>query len=112
VFFRKSGMNRLSPTELDAQRAQLHVIDIRELDEWTAGHIEGTEHIPMGELLRTPDRLPTDQPLALVCRSGTRSGHAAQQLAARGFEVTDLQGGLIAWARAGLPLASGAGRTG
>jgi rhodanese-related sulfurtransferase len=104
VFFRTTSTDRLSPAELDSQREQLHVIDIREPGEWAAGRIEGTEHIPMAELLGNPGRLPTDRPLALVCRSGSRSRYAAQQLAGRGFEVTDLEGGIIAWARAGLPV--------
>jgi rhodanese-related sulfurtransferase len=107
VLFRKASTPRLSAAELDAQRDRFLILDIREPHEWAAGHIDGSQHLPMDTLLRDPGQVPKDRPLALVCRSGNRSAFAAQRLAALGFEVTDLEGGLVAWARTGLPLASG-----
>jgi len=60
--------------------------------------------IPLGELQARAGELPRDRPLVIVCRSGARSGYAADALVAAGYEASNLAGGLHAWVAAALPL--------
>jgi rhodanese-related sulfurtransferase len=73
------------------------ILDVREPDEWAAGHVEGSLHIPMGEV---PDRfveVPQDQRVVVVCRSGGRSARVTEFLRQQGYDVVNLDGGLTAW---------------
>ncbi|OFE17124.1 rhodanese [Humibacillus sp. DSM 29435] len=85
------------------------VIDVRETNEWVAGHAPGAIHIPLGDLPERLGDLPdTDSgPVAVVCRSGGRSGQAVAWLTQQGFDVANLEGGMKAWHAAGKPLAGG-----
>ena len=107
----QSGRGRLADVDPDHARRRIAagavVIDVRELVEWTAGHIPGSTHIPLGDLTKAD--VPNGQ-LVLVCRSGNRSAVAAQYLAHQGREVANLLGGLLSWAAAGGPLTSDTGR--
>lgn len=91
-------------TELAATRARHHLLDVREQDEWDAGHIDGAQHIPLGQLAQRLAEMPTALPVVAVCRSGHRSGIAAKGLSARGIATENLEGGMEAWAKAGLPM--------
>lgn len=83
------------------------MVDVREPDEWAAGHAPGAVHIPMGDVPARLDELPvTDDSLAVVCRSGGRSGRAVQWLLQQGFDVVNVEGGMQSWLRQGKPLAS------
>ncbi|WP_289017020.1 rhodanese-like domain-containing protein [uncultured Ornithinimicrobium sp.] len=83
------------------------MVDVREPDEWAAGHAPSAVHIPMGDVPARLDELPvTDASLAVVCRSGGRSGRAVQWLVQQGFDVMNVEGGMQSWARSGKPLAS------
>ena len=84
----------------------VHVLDVREQDEWDAGHVAGSQHIPLGELMRRVHEVPQDRRVVVVCRSGGRSAQATAYLAARGWEAVNLHGGLQEWAAAGRPLVS------
>jgi rhodanese-related sulfurtransferase len=77
------------------------LLDVREDDEWNSGHAPDAVHRPLGLLSRTS--VPNDRPVIAVCRSGQRSGRATQALAAAGYDVRNLDGGIHAWA-AGLPV--------
>lgn len=80
------------------------ILDVRELDEWQAGHIAEAIHIPLGELSRRLGELDTSKPIYTVCLSGSRSELAAHMLTKAGFaDVKSMQGGMSAWARAGKP---------
>ncbi len=82
------------------------LIDVREPEEWRAGHAPGARHIPLGQLSEHLARLPKDRELLFICRSGNRSGVAASLARRAGLEqVLNVRGGLLAWARAGLPVA-------
>lgn len=83
-------------------QAAADVIDVREPDEWAAGHVEGTRHIPLAEL--DASHLDPQRPVITVCRSGGRSGKAADQLAAAGFTARSMAGGLNEWHQQNMPL--------
>jgi rhodanese-related sulfurtransferase len=77
------------------------LVDVREQHEYATGHLAGSVNIPLGELGQRLPELPTDSAVVFICRSGRRS-RTACELAARGGvrSVSDLEGGLIAWAAA------------
>ena len=84
--------------------AALAVLDVREDDEWVAGHIDGALHIPLMQVPARMHELPPDQQVLVVCRVGARSAQATAYLQAQGVDAVNLAGGLVAWARAGRPL--------
>ena len=83
------------------------LIDVREQDEYNTIHVADSTLIPLGEL---PNRLGEisqhkDKPLIAICRSGKRSAQAVKLLHEKGFtQATSVEGGLIAWEQAGLPV--------
>lgn len=88
------------------------LVDVREPYEWREGHAPGARHIPLGELTRRLRELPADRHLVTVCRSGHRSARAAAMLAREGLQVSNLAGGMRAWARAGLSVVGKGGHAG
>jgi|SRR4051812_26843926 rhodanese-related sulfurtransferase len=85
------------------------VLDVREDYEWFAGHIEGARHIPMMELpqhAQDGDGVRPDEPLVVVCKVGSRSAQVTAWLLNNGFDAVNLDGGLVAWERAGRALVS------
>ncbi|MCL4228846.1 MAG: rhodanese-like domain-containing protein [Myxococcales bacterium] len=83
------------------------MIDVREPHEFTGelGHVAGSKLVPLATLLDAARAWPRDEELVLVCRSGNRSGRAAQALAGAGFtRLYNLAGGMLAWNAAGLPV--------
>jgi rhodanese-related sulfurtransferase/glyoxylase-like metal-dependent hydrolase (beta-lactamase superfamily II) len=102
-------IERLRADELFARAssdAELQILDVRERDEWEAGHVPGSTHLPYHDLTAFPAQLDAERPLAVVCASGQRAAVAASLLARAGAEhvihVTD--GGVGTWARAGHPI--------
>jgi rhodanese-related sulfurtransferase len=85
----------------------LLVLDVREDDEWVAGHVEGSLHVPLRELgeryAELPELAAAEQTL-VVCRVGNRSAYAAAFLLQQGLDAVNLAGGLVAWEAAGRPL--------
>lgn len=78
------------------------LIDVREDWEFEAGHIQGSELLPMSRFKDGYNDLPKDQELIMVCESGARSGRAAQFLSGQGYaNVHNLVGGMSAWRRSG-----------
>ncbi|WP_431844175.1 rhodanese-like domain-containing protein [Calidifontibacter indicus] len=82
------------------------VLDVREQDEWDAGHAPNAVHIPLGEVPQRLDELPEGDPLPVVCRSGNRSSRAVAWLEAQGFDVANVSGGMKQWAFEGKPVVS------
>ena len=85
------------------------ILDVREPDEWAAGHVEGATHVPLGEVPQRLGELPDADPLYVICRSGNRSGRAVAWLGQQGVETVNVAGGMRAWAAAGRPMVSDAG---
>ncbi len=84
------------------------MIDVREADEWRAGHVPGATHLPLGELAARIADIPRDREVLLFCRSGNRSGKATQFLRAQGFErARNVEGGIIAWTGRGMAVVTG-----
>jgi rhodanese-related sulfurtransferase len=88
------------------------LVDVREPAEWAAGHAEGARHIPLAQLGQRQRELPVGRPVITVCRSGARSARAATLLAGQGRDASNLDGGMRAWAAAGLPVVTQGGRPG
>jgi rhodanese-related sulfurtransferase len=86
-----------------------YVLDVREPEEWEAGHISGALHIPLSELGARYREIASDQPLYVICRSGSRSDYAAQALAQAGWDARNVTDGMIGWHAAGRPMTSDAG---
>jgi rhodanese-related sulfurtransferase len=82
----------------------LLVLDVREDEEWEAGHVEGSVHIPLMELGARYAELPQAEQTLVVCRVGSRSAYAAAFLIQQGVDAVNLDGGLVAWHAAGRPL--------
>ncbi len=91
---------------------ELQILDVREPFEWKMGHIEGSLHIPLREIPNRLDEIRGDRSLVAVCRSGSRSAEVTRFLRDRGFAIENLDGGLKAWSRHGLPVVSRSGRAG
>ncbi|GAA2097647.1 MULTISPECIES: rhodanese-like domain-containing protein [Brevibacterium] len=86
------------------------ILDVREDDEWEAGHIEGAQHIPLGELPVRYGELPLDDDIYVVCRTGGRSRQAVAWLNQNGFDGINVNGGMGAWnLDHGLPIVSETG---
>lgn len=89
--------------------ADAFVLDVREHDEWDAGHVPGAVHIPLGELGARYTEIGRDRPLFVICRSGNRSAHAAQALAGAGWDARNVADGMMGWQAAGQPMACESG---
>ena len=83
------------------------VIDVREAREYVSGHVDGAELIPMGYVPSQMARLPRDEPVYLICRSGNRSLAIADFLRASGYDARSVAGGTVAWTRSGRSLVEG-----
>ena len=86
--------------------------DVREDDEWAAGPVAGSTHVPLSALPGRAADVPDAEPLVVVCRVGGRSAQVTAWLAGQGRSVVNLDGGLEAWAAAGRPLVTDAGTPG
>lgn len=82
----------------------LLLVDVREPWEFSQGHIAGSKLIPLDHLSTQLARLPRDKTLVAVCRTGNRSSVATSLLKRAGYDVLNLKGGVVDWARSGLPL--------
>jgi rhodanese-related sulfurtransferase len=89
------------------------LLDVREDDEWAAGHAPDAVHVPMMEIPARVNELPPDRDIVVVCRVGGRSAQVTAFLKQQGLDrVTNLEGGLLAWSAAGRPLVTDDGREG
>jgi rhodanese-related sulfurtransferase len=96
---------QLTPAQA-ADRTEAVLLDVREAAEVAEGRIAGSTHIPLGQLAARAFELDRGRPVITVCRSGGRSSRAAQFLAAQGYDVVNLAGGMTAWIAEGRPVAT------
>ncbi len=80
------------------------LLDVRENNEWAAGHAPEAVHLPMTELADRLDEIPEADPLYVICRSGGRSARVTTYLNAQGWDAVNVSGGMGGWAAAGRPL--------
>jgi rhodanese-related sulfurtransferase len=85
------------------------LLDVREDDEWAAGHAPQATHIPLGQLGERTAEIPPDQDIYVICRSGGRSARATQALVGAGWHAINVAGGMQDWAAAGRPMATDSG---
>ncbi len=102
----------MEPGEANERRDDLVFLDVREDDEWQAGHIDGALHIPMGELAARQDELPQDRTIVAVCRTGRRSAAVTEALVRAGYDARNLIGGVAEWNGVGLDLVNDEGAPG
>jgi rhodanese-related sulfurtransferase len=89
--------------------ADAPLLDVREADEWVAGHAPTARHLPMSELTARLDELPDDDPLYVVCRSGGRSARVVAYLAGQGYPAVNVDGGMQAWSAQGRAVVADSG---
>jgi rhodanese-related sulfurtransferase len=93
-----------------ALREDAFVIDVREPEEYEAGHVQGALHLPQADLALRLEELPRDRPIVCICQAGRRSLRAAQFLIQAGFtDVANVIGGTGAWVESGRPVVSSVG---
>jgi rhodanese-related sulfurtransferase len=83
------------------------LLDVREPDEWAAGHISGATLIPLGQLPGRLGEVPHDRALVVVCRTGHRAAQGRDILLQAGFAATSMSGGMNDWIAAGLAIVTG-----
>ena len=95
------------PEVMSAQLpAGAFLLDVREDDEWAAGHAPDAVHVRLGELGARVGDVPRDREVYVICRSGIRSAYAAQALAGVGLSTVNVADGMTGWAVAGRPMIS------
>lgn len=92
-----------------AMPADPFLLDIREADEWSAGRAPSARHLPMSQLAARIDEIPHEDPLYVICRTGSRSARVVAYLADQGFAAVNVEGGMWAWVRAGRALTADGG---
>ncbi len=105
--FAQAGSDLVSPKEVSVLTSEKKavIIDVREEEEWNAGHIAGAVHIPLKQLeARVPElQQYKDKAIITQCRSGKRSADALEVLKSAGFtKVYSMDGGILAWSKDGL----------
>jgi hydroxyacylglutathione hydrolase len=86
----------------------LILFDVREPQEFAGGHIGRARLLPLSQIRDRMGEVPQDKPIALICRSGNRSGSAARLLSKAGYEnIANVRGGMTAWSRAGYSVSKG-----
>ncbi len=84
------------------------VLDVREADEWAAGHVEGALHVPMSDFVarfgEVTEAVADGRRAYVMCRVGGRSAQVTQYLVQQGIDAVNIDGGMLAWDGAGRPM--------
>jgi rhodanese-related sulfurtransferase len=104
--------SQLPAVDAAAVPADAILLDVREDDEWSAGHADGAVHIPMSEVVTRIAEVPEGGRVHVVCRVGGRSAQVTQYLIGQGVDAVNVNGGMLDWAAAGRPLVDGNGAEG
>ncbi len=102
----RGGMREVPAAEVPEHA---HLVDVREDDEWLAGHAPGAQHIPLGSLGELCRQIPRNRAVYVICRSGARSARAAQALNAAGWQALNVADGMHGWESAGRAMTSDSG---
>ncbi|MBB5119882.1 sulfurtransferase [Streptomyces eurocidicus] len=101
---------------VDALSSDDFLLDVREQDEWTAGHAEGALHIPMSDFVARYGSLTEQAPeggrINVICRSGGRSAQVTAYLVQQGLDAANVDGGMQAWEALGRPVVDAEGAPG
>jgi len=91
------------------EEGKIRLVDVRDQDEWNSGHIPQATHIPLPQIVNSPETSlqgDLEQPQVFVCAAGQRSAVACEVAAMLGYkELYNLEGGTIAWIKSGNPVA-------
>jgi rhodanese-related sulfurtransferase len=98
----------ISVQALAALGPTARIVDVREPDEWAAGHIGHASLVPLATVPGSLEAFD-GEPTYVVCRSGGRSGQACEFLRGQGRQVVNVAGGMLAWTEAGFETVTGAG---
>ncbi len=105
-----SAAPKISPAELSEKlKFGKHplILDVRQPEEFRQARITGAKLVPLNELYKRMKELPKGREIVCVCDTGSRSRSAAKTLVKEGYTVFDMQGGMVAWRRAKLPVQKG-----
>lgn len=83
--------------QLEEEQKQLNIVDVREDEEVAEGKIPDAIHIPLGSIEDRKEELDKAKEYIMVCRSGGRSGRASEFLESEGYNVINMEGGMLAW---------------
>ena len=103
----ESATPEIAVDELAAVRKSGVLVDVREPEEYVAGHVPGAVPIPMGQLATRMGEIDKTSPVFVICASGNRSSAMADLLRGAGFDAISVAGGTDAWIRSGRPLEEG-----
>lgn len=104
------GIAEIEPGWVHENRDRMRVVDVREHHEWESplGGIAYAERVPMGQLSEAIPTWSKSEPIAIMCRSGNRSGQVAQVMEKMGFSsVASVRGGMLLWNQLRLPNING-----
>ncbi|WP_374702858.1 rhodanese-like domain-containing protein [Bacillus sp. T33-2] len=97
-FYQRRILKTLTEEEFKSGYRKAQLIDVREPNEFDAGHILGARNIPLSQLRMRMKEIRPDKPVYLYCQNGTRTGRAAQMLHRKGYkDLSQLQGGFKKW---------------
>jgi rhodanese-related sulfurtransferase len=103
----------LATTDVNSLPEDGLLLDVREDDEWAAGHAPTAKHIPMSEVVaRIGELTKPEGPVYVICRVGGRSAQVAQYLDQNGVEAVNVTGGMQAWEAAGKAVVTDSGAAG
>jgi rhodanese-related sulfurtransferase len=103
----KANITRISPQALAPTLEKSVLVDVRSPIEFEAEHIEGAINIPLEAIDARAEEVPRKGRLVMVCRSGMRAERAAFTLMGKAFQPSVLDGGMVAWRKASLPIVEG-----
>jgi len=110
--FHGNRIPEVSAVDAENGSAQHVLLDVREANEWEAGHAPKAQWVPLADLEQVRFQLPMNRRIVCVCRSGKRSARATETLQSWGFDAANMAGGMKAWAESGLPVVRADGTQG
>ena len=110
--FRGNRVPEVSAIDAESGVAAHVLLDVRNADEWEAGHAPTAVWIPLADLEGARFQLPMNRRIVCVCRAGARSARATDSLREWGFDAANMVGGMQAWAASGFPVVRADGTPG